>query len=111
MWATVEFTHSNGVKLRAGHQHPRGLLHGELTSYALGPYRLEALSLKPGLHGGLDLAVIYRPKFVAVGTDVFRVSGLERTGNPPAWVHQEWICTPHPRPADMPGEPTRDRRP
>jgi hypothetical protein len=111
MWAAVEFTHNRGVKLRPGTEHPRGVLAGELTSYTLGDKRLEAIALKPGPHGGDDLAVIYRPRFVGVGTDVFRISGLERVGDPPAWVHQEWICRPQPRPAHIAGEPTRFRRP
>jgi hypothetical protein len=111
MWAAVEFTHNRGVKLRPGTEHPRGVLAGELSSYTLGERRLEAIALKPSPHGGDDLAVIYRPRFVGVGTDLFRISGLERVGNPPAWVHQEWICTPLPRPAHIAGEPTRARRP
>jgi hypothetical protein len=110
MWTRVEFTHHRGVKVRPGHAHPCGVLHGELASFTVGPRHLSALALNPGPHGGPELAVIYRPRFVAVGNDVFRVSGLERIGEPPAWVHQEWICTPGARPADIPGEPTSNRR-
>jgi hypothetical protein len=110
MWAVVKFTHNRGVKLRPGTEHPRGVLAGELSSYTLGQRRLEAVALKPGPHGGKDLAVIYRPRFVGIGTEVFRIGGLERVGDPPAWVHQEWICTPQPRPLDIPGEPTYARR-
>jgi hypothetical protein len=87
MWARVEFTHHRGVKVRLGQAHPRGVLQGELKSYTVGPHHLNALALSPGPTGGAELAVIYRPRFVAVGNDVFRISGLERVGEPPAWVH------------------------
>jgi hypothetical protein len=111
MWAAVEFTYNRGVKLRPRTEHPRGVLAGELSSYTLGDKRLEAIALKPSPHGGDDLAVVYRPRFVGMGTDVFRISGLERVGDPPAWVQQEWICTPLPRSAHIAGEPTWARRP
>jgi hypothetical protein len=111
MWACVELTHHRGVKVRTGQRHPRGVLQGELKSYTVGPHHLSALALSAGPHGGTELAVIYRPRFVAVGYEVFRISGLERIGEPPAWVHQEWLCTPGPRPEDIPGEPTRKRLP
>jgi hypothetical protein len=111
MWARIQLTHHRGVKIGAGQAHPRGVLQGELASYAVGPRHLTALALNPGPQGGPELAVIYRPRFVAVGSEVFRLSGLERIGEPPAWVHQEWICTPGPRPDDLVGEPTRNRRP
>jgi hypothetical protein len=110
MWAAVKFTHNQGVKLAPGTEHPRGVLAGELSSYAVGQRRLEAVALQPGPRGGTDLAVIYRPRFVGIGPEVFRISGLERVGDPPAWVHQEWICTPSQRPADIPGEPTHKRQ-
>ena len=31
MWAAVEFTHHNGVQLKHGQAHPRGVLRGEIT--------------------------------------------------------------------------------
>lgn len=112
MWVTsLQLTHHRGVRVRPGQPHPRGVLEGELTSYMLGQARLDVVALKPGPHGGLDLAVIYRPRFVGIGNEVFRISGLERVGEPPAWVHQEWICTPGPRPTVIPGEPSRVRLP
>lgn len=94
-----------------GKVHPRGCLEGELVSYTLRQHDLGAVSLKQSLNAPTDLAVLYRPRFVGIGTDVVRIAGLERVGDPPCWVHQEWICTPRRRPADMAHEPTRDRRP
>jgi hypothetical protein len=78
MRAVVEFTRNRGVKLRPGSEHPRGVLTGDLSSYTLGDKQLGAVALKPSPHGGDDLAVIYRPRIVGVGTDVFRISGLPR---------------------------------
>lgn len=111
MWAAVDFTHHRGVKLRPGQAHPRGTLEGELVSYGLRASDTCVIALKAGQNVTGDLALMYRPRFVGVGGEVFRVAGLERSGNAPAWVHQEWICAPKPRPADIPGEPTRTRRP
>lgn len=111
MWVAVEFTHHRGVKLRAGHLHPRGILEGELVSYGLRASDTSVIALKAGQNAIGHLAIMVRPRFVGVGTEVFRVAGLERSGQPPAWVHQEWICLPKPRPADIPGEPGRARRP
>ena len=98
------------MKIAPGHPRPLGVVQGELSTYALGQAHLTAVALKAGPHVTSDLAVIYRPRFVGIGTDVFRIAGLERVGDPPAWVHQEWICKPCQRPADIPGEPTRNRR-
>jgi hypothetical protein len=111
MWVAVEFTHLRGVKLRAGQAHPRGTLQGELVSYVLQAGCTSAVSLKTSLNVTADLAVMYRPRFVGVGGEVFRLAGLERAGDPSAWVHQEWICLPKPRPSDLLGEPSRARRP
>lgn len=111
MWVVVEFTHRAGVKLARGQQHPRGRLEGEIVSYTVGQANVSAVALKCGLHVAPDLAVMYRPRLVGIGPDVFRISGLERHGEPRAWVHQEWICTVKRRPDDPPGEPTRARRP
>jgi hypothetical protein len=111
MWVTVEFTHRQGVKLPRGQQHPRGRLAGEIVTYTLGQSLVDAISLKLSPHTGPDLAVMYRPRLVGVGREVMRIAGLERYGAPPAWTHQEWICHLTPRPADVPGEPSRVRRP
>lgn len=111
MWAVVEFTHYRGVKLRVGQPHPRGTLEGELVSYGLRAVDTSVIALKAGPNVASDLAQMYRPRFVGVGTEVFRVAGLERSGAGPAWVHQEWICFPKQRPSDIPGEPSRERRP
>lgn len=108
MWAAVEFTHLRGVKLKSGRVHPRGVLRGEITSYALGTKNTHAVSIRPG-HVGADLANLYCIRLVAIGKDVFRLAGLERHGDPPSWVHQEWICRLEARPADLP-EPGRPGR-
>lgn len=109
--AVIEFTHHRGVKLRVGQPHPRGTLEGELVSYGLRASDTCVIALKAGPNVASDLAQMYRTRFVGVGTEVFRVAGLERFGAAPAWVHQEWICFPRPRPAGIPGEPSRERRP
>jgi hypothetical protein len=36
--------------------------------------------------------------------------GLERVGESPGWMHQEWIHAPVARPRDIPGEPSSNRR-
>jgi hypothetical protein len=111
MWVKVELTHRQGVKLGRGQLHPRGRLEGELSTYTLGQSRVDAISLKLSPHTGLDVAVMYRPRLVGICADTFRIAGLERHGAPPAWMHQEWICQLAERPADVPGEPSRTRRP
>jgi hypothetical protein len=108
MWAAVEFTHHRGVKLKNGQVHPRGVLRGEITSYAIGSKNTHAVGIRPG-HVGADLANLYCIRLVAIGKDAFRLAGLERCGDPPAWVHQEWICRLEPRPPDLP-EPGRPGR-
>ena len=111
MWAAIVFTHHRGVRLAPGKEHPRGCLEGELVSYRLRQDALSAVSLKAGLNAPTDLAVLYRPRFVGFSSDVVRIAGLERLGEPACWVHQELICAPRERPADIPYEPRRTRRP
>jgi hypothetical protein len=108
MWAAVEFTDCKGVKLRPGEAHPRGSLEGEIQTYALGARRASVISVRLDVRGP-DLAVLYGPRLAGIGPDVIRVLGFERSGQ--AWVRQEWICFLKARPRDVPGEPTRDRRP
>lgn len=108
MWMKVALTHRAGTRLKAGETHPRGQLEGEIRSYAVGRRRSHVLSLRFDVQGS-DLAQLYAVQLVGIGPNVFRVSGLERSGS--AWVRQEWICELAERPEDLPGEPSRYRRP
>lgn len=108
MWSAVAFTHLDGVPLARGAAHPRGRIEGEVQSYAVGPRAKTVISLRVNVQGP-DVARLYGSKLVGIGPDVVRMSGLERSGD--AWVRQEWICFLKPRPSEVPGEPTRDRRP
>jgi hypothetical protein len=108
MWAAVELTHHHGVQLKHGQVHPRGVLRGEIASYAVGRKNTHAIAIKYG-HVGGDLANLYCVRLVSIGADLVRLAGLERCGDPPSWVHQEWICRLEPRPLDLP-EPGRPGR-
>ena len=93
MWVAVEFTHHRGVKLAKGERHPRGIIEGEVQSYALG--RSHAVQLKPDPDDG-PAANMVAVQLIGIGPDVVQISGLERVAD--AWVRQQWICRVKERP-------------
>lgn len=93
MWVAVEFTHHRGVKLGKGEQHPRGIIEGEVQTFALG--RSHAVQLKPDTENG-PAANMVAVQLIGIGPDVMQISGLERIAN--AWVRQQWICRLKERP-------------
>lgn len=108
MWAEVVFTHLEGVPIARGEAHPRGSMEGEVQTYGVGPRAKTVVALRVNVQGP-DVARLYGSKLIGIGPDVVRICGLERSGA--AWVRQEWICFLKQRPREVPGEPTRDRRP
>lgn len=49
---------------------------------------LSAVSLKTSPNAPTDLVVLYRPRLISIGTDVVRIAGLERVGEPACWARQ-----------------------
>jgi hypothetical protein len=63
-----------------------------LTTYSLKRTLVASLKQEPSL--AQELALLYRVELSGIGSDRFRLIGLEKvvSGREVAWVNQCWVC-------------------
>jgi hypothetical protein len=92
MFAAVQFLYLRGVRLKPGQHHPQGIIKAHVQTYSLKGTLIASLKQEPSL--AQELALLYRVELSGIGSDRFRLIGLEKvvSGREVAWVNQCWVC-------------------